>query len=93
MSRSEYVRYNPGESLYAKPSPLATTPWTTGVVDAVPNGTTGEYVFDNLDNTSSYTVFVKAGIIPDVSDIAIAQLSPSGSGSNIVVEDRSITLD
>lgn len=75
--RNEYIRYTPGATLYAKPSPLATSPWSTGVILATANGSTGEYSL-SLDEATQYTVFVRAGASPADSDIAIAQIGTSG---------------
>lgn len=79
--RTEYVRHTTGANLYAKPSPLATSPWSTGVVTATENGTTGEYAIASLDESTNYTVFVRAGVSPASSDIAIAQIGVSAGGS------------
>lgn len=78
--RTEFVRHTPGSNLYAKPSPLVASPWSSGVVSATPNGSTGEYSL-SLDESTNYTVFVRAGGSPASSDIAIAQIETSGSGS------------
>lgn len=75
--RTEYVRHTPGATLYAKPSPLVTSPWSTGVILATPNGSTGEYSL-SLDEATQYTVFVRAGSNPVSSDIAISQIGTSG---------------
>lgn len=80
MSRTEYVRHTSGSNLYAKPSPLATSPWSSGVVAATENGTTGEYAIPSLDESTNYTVFVRAGGSPASSDIAIAQIGVSSGG-------------
>ena len=82
--RTEFVRYKSGATLYAKPSPLVTSPWSTGVVLATENSTTGEYSL-SLDESTNYTVFVRAGASPASSDIAIAQIGVSGSTSITVL--------
>lgn len=82
--RTEYVRYNSGSTLYAKPSPLVTSPWSTGVVLATENSTTGEYSL-SLDESTQYTVFVRAGASPASSDIAIAQIGLSASSGSVNV--------
>lgn len=83
--RTEYVRHTTGSVLYAKPSPLATSPWSTGVVSATENGSTGEYAIASLDESTQYTVFVRAGGSPASSDIAIAQIGLAGSTSITVL--------
>lgn len=88
--RTEYVRHTTGSILYAKPSPLATSPWSTGVVLATENGTTGEYAIASLDESTAYTVFVRAGASPASSDIAIAQIETSGSGSVNIITSTTI---
>jgi hypothetical protein len=78
--RTEYIRHTTGSILYAKPSPLATSPWSTGVVSATENGTTGEYAIASLDESTQYTVFVRAGGSPASSDVAIAQIGVLATG-------------
>lgn len=93
--RTEYVRYTPGSNLYAKPSPLATSPWSTGVVTATENGSTGEYAIASLDESTNYTVFVRSGGSPASSDIAIAQIGvvSVGSGGGARTVTITVTLD
>ncbi len=87
--RTEYVRHTPGATLYAKPSPLATSPWSTGVVLATANGSTGEYSL-SLDESTNYTVFVRAGASPASSDIAIAQIGVSGTSSTNITTNTTV---
>ncbi len=90
MPRTEFVRYNTGSVLYAKPSPLTSSPWSTGVITATENGTTGEYAIAALDESTPYTVFVRAGGSPASTDIAIAQIdrAPTNAGNMAAQLDR-----
>jgi len=84
-----YVRHTTGANLYFKPSPLATSPWSSGVVAGTETGTTGEYAFDVSDNAQG-TVFLRSGGSPASSDSALAQVyalvAPNNTGISTLLD-------
>ncbi|TXG78457.1 hypothetical protein E6Q11_00940 [Candidatus Dojkabacteria bacterium] len=64
---TDYLDDDTGNNCYVKPEPLTVSPWSTGVVNATENGTTGSYAV-TLDSSLSYVAFRRAGASPASSD-------------------------
>lgn len=75
-----YIRYTSGLTLYVKPLPLTNSPWTTGVITGVENGTLGSYSFSGLTSSVEYEVFLRAGGTATSTDLAIGSISFASTG-------------
>jgi hypothetical protein len=86
-----YIHHATGANLYYKPSPLATSPWSTGVVVGTENGTTGEYAFVVGDNEKG-VIFLRAGADPAASDIRLAQVETVPAPDNAGITANGIAI-
>jgi hypothetical protein len=86
-----YIHHTTGANLYYKPSPLATSTWSTGVVVGTENGTTGEYAF-TVGDTEKGVIFLRAGADPAASDIRLAQVEtvPAPDNAGITANGAAI---
>lgn len=64
---TKYFYYTSGSNVYAKPLPLTTSPWSTGVINANENGSTGQYAI-SVDDSTEYFVYKRSGASPASSD-------------------------
>ena len=76
MTRTDYIRWPTGATLYAKPLPLTDSAWGDDDIAGVENAALGSYAFAALAETTEYEVFVQAGGSPASSDLAIGVLVP-----------------
>lgn len=83
MSYTEYIYETPGLTLYAKSLPLNTDSWTTGTVEFVPLGTTGQYSAI-LETDSRYFVYSQAGENPASTDLFLGWINPVNLSNNII---------
>ena len=79
---TDYADDTTGGTLYVKPEPLDTSPWSDGVITGTENGTTGSYAFV-LDSDFAYVVYRQAGGSPASSDTKIGRFPKSPSVNNI----------
>lgn len=73
---TDYADDTTGNTLYAKPEPLVTSPWGTDKVVGTENGSTGSYAF-TLDSDLSYVVYRQAGASAASTDLKLGRFSPN----------------
>ena len=74
MTRTAYVDWPTGPTLYAKPRPITTATWAADVVAGTENGTTGEYSFAAISETIEYVLYLRAGVSPASTDTKIGYI-------------------
>lgn len=74
-----YYAGESGKNYYGKPRPLVASPWSSGVISGVRNGSTNEIAF-NVDDTlqGGYWIFERAGASPASGDTIIASIPGAG---------------
>ena len=86
MSYTDYADDTTGNTLYAKPEPLTSSPsWGADKVSGTENGSTGSYAF-TLDSTLAYVVYRQAGGSPASTDVKLGRF-----GKNLELDIKAKT--
>lgn len=93
MTFTGYFRYPTGSTLYVKPLPLNNSPWSTGVIVGIENGTLGSYAFALLTEGVEYEVFRRAGGSPASSDLAVGQISKNADSGTVNITTNTTVIE